>query len=167
MELAEMSYNLTIEEATKGVQISTLVRELGQRNMVKCLLVLFSGVCEYLDVDFSSGRMIDLSTLTLKDFWGYKIEDFVLCAANGKRGHYGKSYHRFNGEIWFHWLSQYGISRDEYHMSLATKDKERPDYSNRSMTAKSMSDHLKNDPGYQKALIDHHNKIAKNKLKKK
>lgn len=54
----------------------------------------------------SDGQIAITVNLILEEYSLYKIDFFILCFNNAKKGKYGKAYNRIDGMIIFEWLSE-------------------------------------------------------------
>lgn len=81
----------------------------------KILTYLIADVNEFLNVgnSMSGEQAVQTINLILKDevFKNFKPDDFKVCFDNAKKGYYGKSYNRVDGQIIFEWLTQYAADR--------------------------------------------------------
>lgn len=60
----------------------------------------------------TGAQMIQTVELIVEDYKHFKPEDFKKCFNNAKKGHYGVTYDRIDGQIIFEWLLKYDAERD-------------------------------------------------------
>lgn len=89
--------------------LAFLIKENKSDAYVKAILaILISDTIDFLNVGKSmrDTQIMQTIDLMLEDFSVYKIDFFILCFNNAKKGFYGKQYDRVDGQIIFEWLSQ-------------------------------------------------------------
>lgn len=129
---------LTVQEAviskTPSIARINMVHE---RAAYDTLVFLIADVVEFLNVGntMNSAQTLQTAKLILEDVEtkNLKPDDFKVCFDNAKRGIYGKSYNRIDGQIIFEWLRAYCLERMDVVENLKiqehvnqTKENENP-----------------------------------------
>lgn len=71
--------------------------------------ILIADTVDFVSVGKSmrDTQIMQTIDLLLEDFSVYKIDFFIACFNNAKKGYYGKQYDRIDGQIIFEWLTEY------------------------------------------------------------
>lgn len=82
----------------------------GQHGELKAKAILTNLIIETLDFFSVTNSMSDSQiaitvNLIMEDYSLYKPDFFILCFNNSKKGKYGKSYNRIDGQIIFEWIA--------------------------------------------------------------
>ena len=124
--------SLTIQEATKGAQISALRKECQRGVLESSVVALLSELKMFVKINVSDEWLFDWAEIILKDFWFFKFDELILAL---KEGATQKQY----GEVLLSdvigWLNDYDKKRLDYHENRNQNYKEGYD-SNRSSETK-------------------------------
>ncbi len=97
-----------------------LVSEVGAISLINILL---ADVVMFLNLGktMSAEQILATSKLILKDHRtkNLKPDDFKICFENAKKGYYGRSFDRVDGQIVFEWLNAYMDERMDLNEQLA------------------------------------------------
>lgn len=100
--------------------VITIQKEHGELFLNALITDLLVDTVNYFSVGKSMGQaqVVETVKLLIETFPGWKLDDFVLCFKNAKRGFYGKSYDRIDGQVIFKWCNDYNNDRMENAESL-------------------------------------------------
>lgn len=102
--------------------IATLRNLLGEPTIKSILVNEVFSVIDFFNVPkMTDGQIAETVLLLMDEFYYLKPEDFKLCFAKAKRGHYGQVYNRVDGQVLFVWLNEYMTERTEYAESLNSR----------------------------------------------
>lgn len=102
-----------------------LVNQFDRATCRSILVILLNDVIDFLNVGKSmdAAQLVQTVDLIIADpvTKNLKPEDLKVCFDNAKKGQYGKSYDRIDGQIIFEWLNTYANQRMELIEDLNTK----------------------------------------------
>lgn len=97
-----------------------LISEVSAIALINLLIV---DVVTFLNLgkSMSAQQVLATAKLILKDksTKNLKPDDFKICFENAKKGYYGRSFDRVDGQIVFEWLNAYMVERMDVHENLA------------------------------------------------
>lgn len=89
--------------------LAFLIKENGEAYVKAIMSILIADTVDFIIVGKSmrATQIMQTIDLILEDFSVYKIDFFIACFNNAKKGYYGKQYDRIDGQIIFEWLTEY------------------------------------------------------------
>lgn len=84
-------------------------KEKGEAYVKAIMSILIADTVDFVSVGKSmrDTQIMQTIDLLLEDFSVYKIDFFIACFNNAKKGYYGKQYDRIDGQMLFEWLTEY------------------------------------------------------------
>lgn len=113
MDRSLVAHNDISLVSAQGTQVSKLNREHPQqlrKELFDAILSLTSHFAQPTVFDQTGNVKAAVESL-IRDYWFYKLEDFLLMIEMGKRGEFGKVYH-VDVQLLTEWLKCYDEQRD-------------------------------------------------------
>ncbi len=165
----------SLEAIQKGSQLSKLKREFGMNAIITVLSQLIIEFQENLNISekMNNNQILQCSELILKEYWGYKIEEFKIMFDDALMNKYGKVYNRLDAPTIFKMIQEYDSFREQELVLNHQKKKqpittennnEIPEVIRSKIAAlekKTLFDY--NDPEYKKFKSEEYQKGLKNK----
>lgn len=91
--------------------MSFMIAQHGELKVKALLTLLISETLDFFSIanSMSDNQIAQTVNLILEDFSTYKPDYFILCFNRAKKGNYGKSYNRIDGQIIFEWLRAFDL----------------------------------------------------------
>lgn len=120
---------MQVQTMQQAVQAETgclaLIDAMDENVSRSILVILLNDVIDFLNVGKSmdAQQLAQTVDLILRDkiLRNLKPEDIKVCFDNAKKGQYGKTYDRIDGQIIFEWLNTYSNERMEFVENLNLK----------------------------------------------
>lgn len=123
MEVLTFAAGLTIEKAAQGAQISLLKKDGQFKAAIKAISLMLKDVCNYLELNFNEDVSIDIAVNISTKYYYFRLEDVLLCLTKGKRGDFGKVYHKTLSIVVTEWLEQYDALQECHYVQRAENGK--------------------------------------------
>jgi hypothetical protein len=123
MEIVTFASELTIIKASKGASLSLLKKDNEFKNSVKAIMLMLSDVANYLELKYNDDIAIDVAVNITTKYFYFRLEDILLCFTRGKRGDYGKIFHKTITLIVADWLSAYDTQHEGEFTQIAESSK--------------------------------------------
>lgn len=105
----------TVESAVNSITpaISEFRKHNGEQKTQALMVFILNDVIKFFNVGKSmdTHQLVDTIGMIMHDYYYFNLDDFKLCFGRGKRGYYGKSYDRMDGNVIFGWLTAYDEER--------------------------------------------------------
>jgi hypothetical protein len=94
---------------SNNFSLAKLRAEYGEMTAKALLSMIIIETVDFFNVGktMSDRQIAQTIDLILEDYFEYKPDFFVLCFNRAKKGAYGKSFDRIDGQIIFEWLAQF------------------------------------------------------------
>ena len=117
---------LSIDIAISSTQVKDLVKQIGDRDMLKAVTGAIILAGEYFNVKggITEAQAVQTAALWIEQYPLETFEDLLLCLKNAKIGKYGTVYNRIDGQTIFAWFRAYLDEKYERFEQLKKMEKE-------------------------------------------
>lgn len=124
-ELMIAEKGLTLDLAIKSTQVQALVKQLGERDLLKAVTGAIILAGEYFNVKggISETQAVQTAALWIEQYPMETFEDLLLCLKNAKLGKYGTVYNRIDGQTIFEWFRNYLDEKYERFEQIKKQEK--------------------------------------------
>lgn len=118
--------NLTVVEASKGLQLSGIKKEKGKEYLVTTIALQINTALEMLQsYQTTPDAIAAAAEMIVDEFWMMKLDEILLAFKRGTMGRYGKIYGAISLNLFFEWINAYNAEQaGEFSELLEQREKE-------------------------------------------
>ena len=166
LDIIQLARTLTIANTREGAQLSLLRKNNNEKTVWKAIVLLLKDVCAHFDLSFDNNVCVDIAINITDKHYHFRLEDVLLCFTMGKRGDFGKVYHKTLSIIIMEWLEHYDQLHEMHYVSKNEADKTVAGSNKRTNSVMTFSDIAKENKEFNRAYAKGMEKAKKDQYEK-